>query len=165
MISKNFPRRFCSEPIENIENYHLAVWDTQPWDCHHRREIDDDGTRHSKAELVAKGLYWNRPASELIFLQHGRHTRLHWTGKRHTREARERISIAKQGSMFNRKDESLQVRMVRMTDGMRMTFPSMQEATRWLRSNGFPKASHSSVSHCCHGKIKSAYGATWQIIE
>lgn len=158
-------KRFCSEPLENIENYGKAIADSEHvWDCHHRAEIDDDGTRHSVNELVSKGLYWNRPSSELIFLEHGVHTQLHWTGKHHTRETRDKISIAKQGSMFNRKDESRPVLMARMSDGMRMTFPSIQEATRWLRSNGFPKAAHSSISQCCHGKTKSAYGATWQLI-
>ena len=83
MISKNWPTRFCSESIENIENYHQAVWDTQLWDCHHRLEIDNDGTRHSKEELVSRGLYWDRPASELIFLRHDVHTSLHQTGNKH----------------------------------------------------------------------------------
>ena len=103
MISKNWPRRFCSESIENIENYHQAVWDTQLWDCHHRLEIDDDGTRHSKEELVARGLYWNRPASELIFLRHDVHTSLHQTGNKHccgrklSDETRRKISEAHMG--------------------------------------------------------------------
>lgn len=40
-------------------------------------------------------------------------------------------------------------------------FPSIKEATRWCRKNGFPKAASSSISMCCSGKIRIAYGVVW----
>ena len=57
---------YCCEDISLIENYEQALNDqTQVWDCHHRLEIE---LGLSAAELIKQGLYWNRPASELIFL-------------------------------------------------------------------------------------------------
>lgn len=73
---------FCTEP-EKIENYDKAVVDeTQIWACHHRLEThNSDGERRlvniSKEELQALGMYYNRPASELIFMMPGEHSSLH----------------------------------------------------------------------------------------
>ena len=61
---------------ELIENYELAAADEfTGWDLHHRAETE--GTGCSVKELKEKGLYYNRPASELIFLTWSEHTKLH----------------------------------------------------------------------------------------
>lgn len=81
MISKNFPRQFCSEPIENIENYQDAVNDSEHmWECHHRLEIQGQ-FRNSVKLLKRCGMYYHRPASELVFLRHDVHRSLHHKGK------------------------------------------------------------------------------------
>ena len=73
---------YCSD-TENIENYELAKADDfVNWDIHHRLETHtSDGIRRtvplSSKELIALGTYYDRPASELIFLKHGDHMRLH----------------------------------------------------------------------------------------
>ena len=41
------------------------------------------------------------------------------------------------------------------------SFPSAMEAQRWLRSNGYPKATNSSICACISGRVKSAYGRKW----
>lgn len=46
-------------------------------------------------------------------------------------------------------------------DNDTMLFPSIKEAARWCRNNGFPKAASSSISNCCSGKARTAYGALW----
>ena len=67
---------FCCEPISEIENYELAVKDNfVGWVTHHRKEFEDNG--YSREELKDKGLYYNRPAKELIFLRAGEHRKLH----------------------------------------------------------------------------------------
>lgn len=48
------------------------------WHCHHR--LEDEG--FSKEQLIQAGMYWNRPAKELILLTHKEHSRLHWVGTR-----------------------------------------------------------------------------------
>lgn len=93
---------FCARP-ELIENYDKAIADTtQVWDCHHRME-----EHFSQKELIALGLYYNRPPEELIFLTEEEHTRMNsackrlsgrtgsknpFYGKRHTKEQKERWS-------------------------------------------------------------------------
>ena len=63
----------CRTP-ELIESYDKAITDTtQVWNCHHRLETHtSDGERRlvdiSRAELIALGMYYDRPPEELIFL-------------------------------------------------------------------------------------------------
>ena len=93
---------YCSH-IENIENYELAKADDFiGWDVHHKLETyTSDGIRRpvdlSRAELIALGTYYDRPASELIFLKHGDHISLHNTGNLVSAETRAKISAAKRG--------------------------------------------------------------------
>lgn len=73
MINKNI-KNFCNNYTE-IENYNRAVLDeTQVWECHHRKEIDE---HKSFKQLKQEGLYYNRPATELIFLTRSEHSKLH----------------------------------------------------------------------------------------
>ena len=72
----------CRHP-ELIENYDKAIADTtQVWDCHHRLEThNSDGERRlvdlTAEELIALDMYYDRPASELIFLIRREHMTLH----------------------------------------------------------------------------------------
>lgn len=77
MISKNAVK-YCCEPLELVENYKEAVESSALWHCHHRKETE---TGMSREKLKQDGLYYNRPASELIFLKHGEHIKLHNTGE------------------------------------------------------------------------------------
>ena len=73
--------KFCSEPLELVENYQQAKADNfAGWCIHHRLEIQPDGTRVSMQELKSKGLYYNRPAEELVFMRKREHHALHWIG-------------------------------------------------------------------------------------
>ena len=90
MIKEKNVKRYCCEDFGLIENYNEAVNDTtQIWDCHHRKEIE---LKKNRQELIDIGLYYNRPASELIFLTHNEHTALHMKG--HKNEARQKIGKA-----------------------------------------------------------------------
>ena len=71
-------RRYCSEPLSNIENYKEAVKSPFKYVIHHRKE--DDG--YSVKELRQMGLYWHRPAAELIFMERREHIKHHNTGNR-----------------------------------------------------------------------------------
>ena len=101
--------RYCKD-YENIENYRKAKADNfKGWCCHHRLEThNSDGERRlvdiTVAELQALGMYYNRPASELIFLPLGEHTSLHnegenhpFYGKHHTDETRRKMSESRKG--------------------------------------------------------------------
>ena len=76
-IKKQKTKHFCCEPLENIENFQEAVNDkTQQWCLHHRLEIGED-YENTEEQLKMMGLYYNRPACELIYLPMGIHTSLH----------------------------------------------------------------------------------------
>ena len=87
---------FCRTP-ELIENYDKAIADTtQTWQCHHRLEThNSDGERRlvdiSKAELIALGMYFDRPPEELIFLTSAEHHCLHNKGKPKSEETKQRM--------------------------------------------------------------------------
>lgn len=78
MISK-MAWAYCCEDLSLIENYDKAISDdTQTWRCHHRLEIQDEGKLiYTPKQLENLGLYYNRPASELIFLTLSEHNTLH----------------------------------------------------------------------------------------
>lgn len=72
---------YCIEDISKIENYDKAIADKEiTWHCHHKLEIND-GNEITADELIAKNLYFHRPASELIFMTPSEHQSLHHKGK------------------------------------------------------------------------------------
>ena len=74
--------KFCSDLLDKIEHYEEALAEGfKGWCIHHRLEIQPDGTRMSRQELKDNGLYFNRPASELVFMRREEHTSLHMLGK------------------------------------------------------------------------------------
>ena len=115
-------KQYCKD-FENIENYEKAKADNfKGWDCHHRLETHtSDGERRlvdiTAAELQALGMYYNRPADELIFLTRSEHSSLHKPseetkkkmseaskgnkhalGYKHSEEAKNKMSEAKKGN-------------------------------------------------------------------
>ena len=96
-------KRYCSD-IENVENYEGAKKDNfKGWHCHHRLEThNSDGERRSvditMEELKALGMYYHRPASELIFLTISEHNSLHHKGKHLSAEQKNRLSEANKGN-------------------------------------------------------------------
>ena len=112
MICKNRVKQFCSEDISLIENYQEAINDTtQTWQCHHRLEIE---LNKSGNELINMNLYYNRPASELIFLTEKNHKSLHYKSgmsnfstkygkdnpmysKHHSEETKQKMSVSHKG--------------------------------------------------------------------
>ena len=115
-------KSYCSEPLDKIEHYEEALADNfEGWCIHHRLEIQPDGTRVSVQELKDKGLYYGRPAEELIFMRFREHSTLHHKGennplfgmhrseearkkiaeslkgKHHSEESRKKMSEAKKG--------------------------------------------------------------------
>lgn len=91
MIKLANARQYCCEDVSLIENYELAVTDSETWDCHHRGEILPCG-RFATADLKKFKLYWKRPASELVFIRHKDHIGMHHKGIKKTEETRKRMS-------------------------------------------------------------------------
>ena len=90
-------KSYCSEPLELVENYKQAEADDfEGWCIHHRLEIQQD-KRVSVKELIDQGLYFGRPASELIFMRFREHVTLHMTGNHHLAETLQKMSEAQKG--------------------------------------------------------------------
>ena len=93
--------KYCKD-YENIENYEKAKADNfKGWEVHHRLETHtSDGKRREvdilADELKALGMYYNRPASELIFLTIKEHN-AYKKGKKLSEETKNKISEANKG--------------------------------------------------------------------
>ena len=104
-MKRNF-KIYCKD-YQDIENYEKALADNfKGWDCHHRLEThNSDGERRlvdlTRDELLALGMYWNRPAEELIFLTSMEHISLHHKGKQKSEETKNKMSEAKKGKQLS----------------------------------------------------------------
>lgn len=75
MISSN-AKRFCRDDISLIKNYQEALADTtQVWYVHHIN--GEPVTGFSKKDLLKMKMYYNRPASELMFVTYKMHDDIH----------------------------------------------------------------------------------------
>ncbi|MBR4792610.1 MAG: hypothetical protein IK038_02985 [Bacteroidaceae bacterium] len=100
MSSLHQLHKYCCEDPTTIENFTEASSNLRIWDCHHR--LEDQG--FTKQQLIDKGLYWKRPANELILLLHSKHTTHHILGEKNpnysrvfSEEHRKRISESHKG--------------------------------------------------------------------
>ena len=105
MANYKYYKRYCSD-IDNVENFEKALADNfVGWCCHHRLQTwTSDGERRAvditAAELEALGMYYGRPASELIFMKLVEHRQLHQKGKHHSDETRKNISEGNKGKQL-----------------------------------------------------------------
>ena len=107
-------KRYCKN-IENVENYKKALADNfVGWCLHHRLQTwTSDGERRlvniSADELKSLGMYYNRPAEELLFMRVEDHISLHQKGKQgefkgrhHSVKTKKRLSKARRGMTFSK---------------------------------------------------------------
>ncbi len=114
---------FCCEDISKIENYNLALKDEfKSWVIHHRLEThDSDGNLRmvqlSREELIALDMYYNRPASELIYLKRAEHNHIHQIngGYRKGKEFSEKTLAKLRGRKLS---EETRLKMKKRTNGM-----------------------------------------------
>ena len=146
-------KRYCSEDISLIENYHEAKSDEEKmWEIHHRRECDSEGrTLFTKKQLKEMGLYFNRPASELIFVTRSMHWKLH----RELRSNGGKIWGKKTGAI-NGKKNSIPILQFTKSGEFMKEWPSAKEAYRQLGISPSP------ICQCCKGRCKSAGGFVWR---
>lgn len=95
-MNLKYYKLYCKN-CENIENFEKAKKDNfKGWNCHHRLEThNSDGERRpvdiTQKELKALGMYYNRPANELIFLTVSEHRKLHKVSEEHKKKIREAL--------------------------------------------------------------------------
>ena len=147
MINETYAKRYCSEDVSLIENYHEAIADqTRTWDTHHRRECDSEGrTLFTKKQLKEMGLYFNRPAAELIFVTRSMHWKLH-------REIRSNGGKSLSGI----EKQSIPILQFTKSGEFIKEWPSAHEAERQLG------IAQSSICRCLKGRRKSAGSFVWR---
>ena len=157
MINEKHAKRYCSEDISLIENYHQAIADqTRMWDVHHRRECDENGkTLFTYKQLVEMNLYLNRPASELIFVTKSMHCKLHREIHSNGGKIGGKIGGKKNGAINGKK---CYIPILQLTKEGRFVkeWPSLNEAERQLG------IACSNICHCLKGYRKSAGGFVWR---
>lgn len=173
MINEYQAKRYCSDDISLIEDYKQATTDqTRTWDIHHRRECDSEGrTLFTKKQLKEMGLYFNRHASELIFVTRSMHCKIHreihkncWkiAIKKLTFEQLSKggkIGGKKNGAINGKKSAiKLSIPILQFTkDGIFVKeWPSALEAGRQLGIH------QPNICFCLKGRLKSAGGFVWR---
>ena len=131
-------KRYCKD-YKNIENYEKAKADDfEGWCCHHRLEThNSDGERRlvdiSYKELNALGMYYRRPASELIFLTRSEHQILHqkgkqgyWKGKHLSEETKKKLSEVSKGNKYALGN--------RLSEETKKKIGAAKKGTRWYNN-------------------------------
>ena len=157
MINEYQAKHYCSEDISLIKNYHQAIADqTKMWDIHHRRESDYEGrTLFTKTQLKEMGLYFNRPASELIFVTRAMHKKLHREQMRNCGKIGGKI-VGKKYGAINGKKRSIPILQFTKDLTLIKEWPSLNEAGRQL---GIPPT---NICSCLKGYRKSAGSFVWR---
>ena len=164
--------KYCSEPLELVENYKQAEADGfEGWCIHHRREIQLDGTKMSRQQLIDQDLYYWRPASELIFMRFEEHSTLHSTGntymkgKHHSDETRKKISESAKGKTFS---EETRKKLSESLPGDNNPFfgKQLSEETRRklsesLKGRTFSEETRKKLSEAAKGKNKWTKDSHW----
>lgn len=105
---------YCRDDISLIENYDKALADNfKGWLIHHKLETQDKWGRQRDEEIPSNvlrflGLYYFRPANELIWLSNSEHSYLHGIRRSHSEEQNAKISATLKGK---RKSEETKRKM------------------------------------------------------
>ena len=128
------------------------------WDIHHRRECDENGrTLFTKKQLIENNLYFNRPASELMFVTRSMHCKLHRELREKSWKNGRKIGGGSEAAKEAAK-EKLSIPILQFSkDGTLIKeWPSASEAYRQL---GIPST---NICKCLKGRYQSSGGFIWR---
>lgn len=156
MINFNKVKKYCCEDISLIENYEVAINSSEMYQCHHRLEIQNNKILNTN-ELKAMNMYYNRPASELIFLTSIEHKSMHMSirfkNRPKTREQILKISKSKLGTpAWNKGKTNIYSEETRKKMG-----GGKREKLKWLTPNG-------EIKYMNIRNVKQ-YHPDWKLIE
>ena len=157
MINETYTKRYCSEDISLIENYHQAITDkTKMWDVHHRRESDENGrTLFTGKQLIDMGLYFKRPASELVFVTRSMHNKLHREIRSKGGKIVGKIVGGNEAAKEAVKEKcSIPILQFSKSGEFIKEWPSLREAYRQLGIQ--------NICSCLKGRRESAGGYVWR---
>lgn len=159
MISVKNANMYCCEDISKIENYDKAIADkSQFWICHHRLELMATGgvCDVAKQDLIDWGIYYGRPADELIFVTRAEHVKLHRIGWKHSEESKRRTSETLKGHLVSKEarrkiSESCRGRILWPNGRPEETIRKITEANRGKRRS---EEQRRKMSEAAKGKPK-----------
>lgn len=149
MIDATQVKKYCREDISLIENYAEAVSSEEKYHCHHRLELND-GIILTKKDLANMGLYYKRPASELIFMKRAEHIRLHKKG---------RLSYFHDHKFIFKGSEHNNAHQVFQLDKLTKKILKIWDCVRDAAS--FIGKHNQGILDCCYGKQKTCGGYCW----
>lgn len=160
MINSKYANLFCCEDISLIENYDKAIGDAETWDCHHRLETHDENgnlrqiqDRLSREDLKHKGLYFNRPAKELVFLSRFDHRSLHWKGVKRghpSEEHRKKMSEVRKGKKLPPRSEDWRRRLSESLKGHSVSDEQKRKHREQMRGrHWYNNGTTSTLAHEC----------------
>ena len=151
---------YCCEQLDLVENYAAAKSENfKGWCIHHRLEIQPDGTRVSKQQLIDQNLYYGRPASELVFMRVPEHKRLHWIGntfnkgKQLSSEHRLKLYESRKGKQLSSEHRR---KLSEAHKGKHLLAETRQKITEALRGKHHSTETRWKISESSKGKHKSA---------
>ena len=153
---RGYWKSYCSEPLDKIEHYEEALADNfEGWCMHHRLEIQPDGTRVSMQELIDQGLYWHRPAEELVFMRCEEHISLHSKGKHKSAEHRKKIAEALKGKHLS---EETRKKLSEAHKGKHRSAETCLKMSTALKGRTFSAESRRKMSEAKRGKNHPFFG-------
>lgn len=167
---KHYFKYYCKD-YENIENYEKALKDNfKGWNCHHRLEThNSDGERRlvdiSAAELIALGMYYNRPANELLFMTTSEHKTLHmkgkyagennpFYGKTHSDESKNKMSEAHKGK-HNSAEHNMKISEARK--GKKLSEETKKKLSRVNRGKKLSDETKNKIAEAQKGRLKGTF--------
>ena len=173
MICEKHAKKFCKD-FTKIENYEEAIADTKNvWDCHHRLELVKTGgvVDATRQELIDWGIYYDRPADELIFLTHSEHASIHMGDRKLSNKTRKKLSDLHKGNKYNLGRKYSEQTKQKISKANKIShaheckkvsclethevYDSLDEASR---QTSIPKV---YISRVCNGIRKTAGGYHW----
>ena len=160
-MKHNF-ERYCKD-YENIENYDKAKKDNfKGWECHHRLETHlPTGERRdadiSHKELKALGMYYHRPASELIFLTESEHSSFN-KGKKRSEETRRRMSESAKGK---KRSTEARRKMSESAKGKKMSEEARRKMSESHKGKQHSEDTKKKMSETHKGKNVWIRGRRW----
>ena len=174
MIYEDNVKKYCCEDISRIENYEEAVGSPESWHCHHRLEThNSDGERRlvdiTGRELKALGMYYDRPADELIFLTRKDHLGLHMKDKSKGEEHKRKISEAKKGRKRSPFSEEWRRKISETSKGRKHSEETKRKISehnaRYWKGKIHSEEYKKRMSESCKGKPSSRKGKHWKLVD
>lgn len=146
---------YCKDPIEKIEGYERAMNEPGRFILHHR--LEDRG--YTKQQLLSMHMYYNRQASELIFISQSEYMRLRMTRRKQSHETRGKISEARKGKPCKHHSEKTREKISKAKKGKSHPEETKKKISLAMKGKHFSaehrrKISESHTKHLCPAMLQ-----------